>query len=243
MTAVPQPPRPKPFVLCILDGWGHRADKTDNALAQAKLPTWNRWLATSPHALVETSGRAVGLPDGQMGNSEVGHMNIGGGRVITQDLPRIDAAIEDGSFAKAGALTALIAALKNSGGTCHILGLVSEGGVHSHQMQIAALAKVVDAAGVPVRVHAFLDGRDSPPQSGAQFLASFIAALKPLKNARVATVSGRYYAMDRDKRWERVEKAYRVLVEAKGERAIIAGRTPWQHPMRTRSPMSSLCRW
>jgi 2,3-bisphosphoglycerate-independent phosphoglycerate mutase len=149
-------------------------------------------------------------------------MNIGAGRVMTQDLPRIDAAIEDGSFAKTPALTKLIAALKASGGTCHVMGLISPGGVHSHQDQIAALAAVVDAAGVPVRVHAFLDGRDTPPSSAAGFLQEFIAKLTPLKNARVATVSGRYYAMDRDKRWERVEKAYLALVAAKGDKATTA---------------------
>src|SRR5262245_35794884 len=117
--------RPKPLILCILDGWGHRSEKQDNALALAKLPVWNRFMTTCPHALVETSGLAVGLPDGQMGNSEVGHMNIGGGRVMTQDLPRIDAAIADGSIEKNGPLTDFIAKLKKSGGACHILALVS----------------------------------------------------------------------------------------------------------------------
>jgi 2,3-bisphosphoglycerate-independent phosphoglycerate mutase len=217
--ARPAAKRPKPFVLCILDGWGHRAEKTDNALAQAKLPTWNRWMTTVPHALVETSGRAVGLPDGQMGNSEVGHMNIGAGRVMTQDLPRIDAAIEDGSFAKAAALQSLIGALKKSGGACHVMGLISPGGVHSHQDQIAALVRVLDSAGISVRVHAFLDGRDTPPQSAVGFLADFAAKIAPFKRASIATVSGRYYAMDRDKRWDRVEKAYLAMVDAKGEHA------------------------
>ncbi len=217
MTSAPtSPTRPKPFVLAILDGWGYRAETTDNALAQATLPTWSRWMASVPHALVETSGKAVGLPDGQMGNSEVGHMNIGAGRVLAQDLPRIDAAIEDGAFATAPALTHLIAALKQSGGVCHVMGLLSPGGVHSHQDQIAALAATVDAAGVPVRIHAFLDGRDTPPQSAQGFLADFLAKIAGLKNAKVATVSGRYYAMDRDKRWDRVEKAYVAIVDAQG---------------------------
>ncbi len=211
--------RPTPLVLCILDGWGHRDDPTDNALAQAKLPTWSRWMATAPHALLETSGAAVGLPPGQMGNSEVGHMNIGSGRVLVQDLPRIDSAIADGSFAKNNGLQNFIATLRKTGGTAHLLGLVSEGGVHSHQDQIAALAKVVGDAGVPVRVHAFLDGRDSPPQSGAAFVAAFENAIAGHKDTRIATVSGRYYAMDRDKRWERVEKAYDVIVDAKGDKA------------------------
>jgi 2,3-bisphosphoglycerate-independent phosphoglycerate mutase len=208
--------------LCILDGWGHRNDPTDNALAQARLPTWQRWLATAPHALLATSGTAVGLPDGQMGNSEVGHMNIGAGRVLVQDLPRIDAAIADGSFAANPALAGLIAKLRASGGTCHVMGLISPGGVHSHQDQIAALAAIVDGAGVPVRVHAFLDGRDTPPQSAAGYIKEFTARLAGLKDTRIATVGGRYYAMDRDKRWERVEKAYRALVDGEGVPAATA---------------------
>jgi len=211
--------RPKPLVLCILDGWGYRAERTDNAIAQARVPTWNRWMSSYPHALVETSGLAVGLPDGQMGNSEVGHMNIGAGRVMMQDLPRIDAAIADGSLAKIPAFTDFIAALKKSGGTCHILGLLSPGGVHAHQAHMAALARLADAAGVNVCVHAFCDGRDTPPQSAATFMSTFLSAIADLKRTRIATVSGRYYAMDRDKRWDRVEKAYAALVEGKGASA------------------------
>ena len=216
MTSAPQN-RPKPVVLCILDGWGHRVERADNAIAQARVPTWDRLLATCPHALVETSGLDVGLPDGQMGNSEVGHMNIGGGRVMTQDLPRIDIAVADGSIAKNPALTQYIAALKASGGTAHILGLLSPGGVHSHQDHIAALARVIDGAGVPVRIHAFLDGRDTPPQSGMGFMEKFLGDIAGLKNTSVATVGGRYYGMDRDKRWDRVEKAYATLTDAKGD--------------------------
>ncbi len=211
--------RPTPLVLCILDGWGHRDDPTDNALAHAKIPTWNRWMATAPHALLETSGAAVGLPPGQMGTSEVGHMNIGSGRVLVQDLPRIDSAIADGSFARNTTLQTFIATLTKTGGTAHLLGLVSEGGVHSHQDQIAALAKVIGDAGVPVRIHAFIDGRDSAPQSGAGFVAAFEKAIAEHKDTKIATVSGRYYAMDRDKRWDRVEKAYDVIVDAKGTHA------------------------
>jgi len=207
-------PRPKPVVLCILDGWGHRVEREHNAIALARTPTWDRFLATCPHALVETSGLDVGLPAGQMGNSEVGHMNIGAGRVMMQDLPRIDAAVADGSLARNPTLTAFIAALKRSGGACHLLGLISTGGVHSHQDHIVALAKIVSDAGVPVRIHAFLDGRDCPPQSAAEFMAKFAADIAPQKPTRIATVGGRYYGMDRDKRWDRVEKAYMAIAEA-----------------------------
>ena len=211
--------RPKPVVLCILDGWGYRAEKTDNALAQANLPVWNRLWASCPHALVETSGNDVGLPQGQMGNSEVGHMNIGGGRVMSQDLPRIDAAIEDGSFFENATLKKFIADLQKSGGVCHLMGLVSPGGVHSHQDHIVALARAVDGAGVKVYIHAFLDGRDSPPQSGEGYMERFVHDITALKNTTIATVGGRYYGMDRDKRWERVEKAYETITDAKGASA------------------------
>jgi 2,3-bisphosphoglycerate-independent phosphoglycerate mutase len=218
-TAPTSPERPKPLVLCILDGWGYRAEKQDNALAQANLPTWSRFVANYPHALLETSGLDVGLPPGQMGNSEVGHMNIGGGRVMTQELPRIDIAVADNSIAKNPALTQLIAALKASGGVCHLAGLLSPGGVHSHQDHIAALARIIDAAGVAVRIHAFLDGRDTAPQSALGFMKKFLADIKDLKNTQIATVGGRYYGMDRDKRWDRVEKAYVVITDAKGPTA------------------------
>jgi len=216
MNKIPAPPRPKPLILCILDGWGYRAERTDNAIAQAHTPTWNRWMATYPHALVQTSGLSVGLPDGQMGNSEVGHMNIGAGRVMMQDLPRIDAAIADGSIAKIPSLVNFIAALKASGGTCHLMGLLSPGGVHSHQDQMAGLARIIDAAGVPVRIHAFCDGRDTPPKSAAEFMTKFLGDIAGLSRTRVATVGGRYYGMDRDKRWDRVEKAYNALMDAEG---------------------------
>ncbi len=212
----PSATRPKPVVLCILDGWGHRTEREDNAIALARTPTWDRLLATAPHALVETSGLDVGLPHGQMGNSEVGHMNIGGGRVMSQDLPRIDIAIENKSIEKNPALGTFIAALKKSGGAAHILGLVSTGGVHSHQDQLVALARIIDGAGVPVRIHAFLDGRDTPPSSGAGFMENFLGDLAKLKDTKVATVGGRYYGMDRDKRWERVEKAYGAIAEGVG---------------------------
>jgi 2,3-bisphosphoglycerate-independent phosphoglycerate mutase len=215
----PSPGRPKPVVLCILDGWGHRVEREDNAIALARLPTWDRLLATCPHALVETSGLDVGLPDGQMGNSEVGHMNIGAGRVMSQDLPRIDIAVANGSIAKIPELEAFIAALKRSGGAAHILGLLSPGGVHSHQDHIVALARVLANAGVPVRIHAFLDGRDTPPTSAPGFVEKFLADIQGLKDVCISTIGGRYYGMDRDKRWERVEKAYAVITDAKGPKA------------------------
>ncbi|HIP78314.1 MAG TPA: 2,3-bisphosphoglycerate-independent phosphoglycerate mutase [Kiloniellaceae bacterium] len=210
------PGTPRPVVLCILDGWGHRTSCENNAICEGPTPNLDRMQKELPHALVDASEGEVGLPTGQMGNSEVGHMNLGAGRVVMQDLPRIDAAIASGSFAAMQPLQDAIAALKRSGGTAHVMGLMSPGGVHSHQDQIATLAEILADAGIPVAVHAFLDGRDTPPRSAMDFLKDFQAKAP---NARIATVSGRYYAMDRDKRWARVEKAYRALVQGKGERA------------------------
>lgn len=211
--------RPKPVVLAILDGWGHRIETTDNAIAQANVPTWNRFLATCPHAVVETSGLDVGLPPGQMGNSEVGHMNIGAGRVMMQDLPRIDAAITSGAINHNPALGDFIAKLKVSGGTAHMIGLLSPGGVHSHMDQMAALARIIDSAGIPVAIHALLDGRDTPPSSGLGFMETFQKQIAGLARTKIVTVGGRYYGMDRDKRWDRVEKAYVAMTEAKGNHA------------------------
>ena len=219
--AMPKPTRPRPVVLCVLDGWGHRTERADNSILLAKTPNWTRFMKESPHALLQASELFVGLPTGQMGNSEVGHMNLGAGRIVLQDLPRIDQAIADGSLAKSPALAAFIAALKKSGGTAHLLGLLSPGGVHSHQDHIAALARLLAEAGVAVKVHAFLDGRDTPPKSAGPYLAKF-AADAGLDRVSVATVTGRYYAMDRDKRWDRVAKAYAALVQAQGERAADA---------------------
>ncbi len=214
--------RPRPAVLCILDGWGWRPAAQDNAIVLAKPANFNRMIAECPHALLATSGRAVGLPAGQMGNSEVGHMNIGAGRVVVQDLPRIDDAIADGTFAVRPELTALIDKARAAHGAVHIMGLVSTGGVHSHQDHIVALVKAASAAGIAVHVHAFLDGRDTPPKSGLGFMSTFEKDIAGCANARVATVCGRYYAMDRDNRWERVVKAYDAIVSAKGETAQTA---------------------
>jgi len=218
MTQHPDPKRPRPVLLCILDGWGHRDDPADNAIAQAKAPNWHRFLASYPHALLQTSGLSVGLPDGQMGNSEVGHMNLGAGRVVMQDLPRIDLAVSDGSLAANPVLVDTIAKLKASHGTLHLMGLLSPGGVHSHQDHLAALARIVAGKGVPVKIHAFLDGRDTPPSSAKDFVAKFEADIAGF-DADIATVSGRYYAMDRDKRWDRVQLAYDAMVQGKGQTA------------------------
>ena len=169
-----RPNRPKPVVLLILDGWGHRDDPPDNALAQADLPNWRALWATRPHTLIHTEGRHVGLPDGQMGNSEVGHMNLGAGRIVYQDLTRIDAAIEDGSFFDNPELRAACAAANASGGTLHVMGLLSPGGVHSHERAHVRDARTgaARAASPRVAVHAFLDGRDTPPQSAQPSLAA-----------------------------------------------------------------------
>jgi len=204
----------RPVMLVILDGWGCRDDVADNAIRQAKTPTFDRMWQSLPHGFLRTSGKDVGLPDGQMGNSEVGHLNIGAGRVVMQDLPRIGAAIASGEMARAPALTDLIKKLKAGGGVCHLIGLVSPGGVHSHQDHAVALAKILTDAGVPVLVHAFTDGRDTPPQSAADDVKCLLAALPA--NVKIATVCGRYFAMDRDKRWDRVEKAYNAIVAADG---------------------------
>ncbi len=206
----------RPVMLVVLDGWGWREDTANNAVRQAKTPTFDRLWATSPHGFLRTSGLDVGLPPGQMGNSEVGHLNIGAGRVVMQDLPRIDEAIKSGEIAHAPALTGLIDKLRKSGGTCHLVGLVSPGGVHSHQDHTVALAKILTDAKIPTVVHALTDGRDTPPQSAAEYLRAFTAALPP--SVPVVTVVGRYYGMDRDKRWERVSKAYDAMVAAEGPR-------------------------
>ncbi|MCP5367625.1 MAG: 2,3-bisphosphoglycerate-independent phosphoglycerate mutase [Hyphomicrobiales bacterium] len=210
---------PRPVVLCILDGWGDRSDTTDNAIALANTPNWDRMVSSYPRARLDASAHEVGLPEGQMGNSEVGHMNLGAGRVVMQDLPRIDAAIEDGSIYDSAELGRFVEALRQSGGACHLMGLMSPGGVHSMQDHMAAIARHVTGAGVPVVVHSFLDGRDTPPSSGAGYMARFVADVAGLPNLSYGVVSGRYYAMDRDKRWDRVQKAYAALVDAQGEAA------------------------
>jgi 2,3-bisphosphoglycerate-independent phosphoglycerate mutase len=206
----------RPVMLVILDGFGWREDHTDNAVALARKPNFDRLWAAGPRAFLRTSGEDVGLPDGQMGNSEVGHLNIGAGRVVQQDLPRIGRAIVDGSLAQAPALRTLIGALRASGGTCHLLGLVSPGGVHAHQDHAAALAGILAGEGIKVALHALMDGRDTPPRSGQEALGRLRRALPA--GTRIATVCGRYFAMDRDRRWDRVARAYAAIAEGQGAR-------------------------
>ena len=203
-------------MLVIMDGWGWREERADNAVRQARTPNFDRLWAGCPHGLLRTCGLDVGLPDGQMGNSEVGHLNIGAGRVVMQDFPRISRAVEDGTLAANPALKKLIAALRQSGGACHLLGLASPGGVHSHQDHAAALAHILDAAGVKTIVHALTDGRDTPPRSAGDFLRRLTAALPA--STSIGTVCGRYYAMDRDKRWDRVAKAFETIANGSGAR-------------------------
>lgn len=205
----------RPVMLMILDGWGWRDDSKDNAVRQAKTPNFDRFWSASPHAFLRTSGLDVGLPEGQMGNSEVGHLNLGAGRVVMQDLPRINQAVADGTLKQALAASGLIDKLKGTGGTCHLLGLVSPGGVHAHQDHAVALAELMAEAGIPTVIHVFTDGRDTPPRSAAEYVAALEAALPG--QVKVATVSGRYYAMDRDNRWERVELAWQALALGAGE--------------------------
>lgn len=207
----------RPVMLVVLDGWGWREETADNAVRQARTPTFNMLWETCPHSFLHTSGKDVGLPGGQMGNSEVGHLNIGAGRVVMQDLPRITDAEENGELAKNVELTAFIAKLRASGGTCHLMGLISPGGVHSHQDHAVALARVLADAKIPTVVHVFTDGRDTPPRSADEDVKRLIAALPA--GIKIATICGRYYAMDRDNRWERVSRAYATLVAGEGPRA------------------------
>ncbi|MCI5049292.1 MAG: 2,3-bisphosphoglycerate-independent phosphoglycerate mutase [Rickettsiales bacterium] len=205
-----------PLVLCILDGWGIRDESTDNAIAQANTPNWDQLIANYPQGVLDASEHEVGLPAGQMGNSEVGHMNIGAGRVVLQDLPRIDKAIDDGSLAENQTLIDYIEKLKKSGGTCHLMGLLSDGGVHAHQSHIIALAKIIAATGVKVSIHAFLDGRDTPPRSAKQYLETVEGEIAGEDNIAITTLCGRFFAMDRDQRWDRVKQAYNAIALGKG---------------------------
>lgn len=218
MTTTPKN-TPKPVVLCILDGWGLSTSVKFNAIAQARTPHYDRLCHKYPIAHLKTHGLAVGLPEGQMGNSEVGHTNIGAGRVVWMDLPRIDSAIKDLSLGKQPELVNFITKLKKTGGTAHLLGLISPGGVHAHQRHIAALACILSLENIPVRIHGFLDGRDTPPSSGQDFVKEFNHQISGLKNIHIATLSGRFFAMDRDRRWERIEKAYRAIMFGQGRQA------------------------
>ncbi|MCC6720094.1 MAG: 2,3-bisphosphoglycerate-independent phosphoglycerate mutase [Acetobacteraceae bacterium] len=206
----------QPVMLVILDGWGWREERADNAVRLANTPNFNKLWETCPHAFLHPSGLDVGLPAGQMGNSEVGHLNLGAGRVVMQDLPRINQACADGTIATLPALVELVAKMKASGGTCHLMGLASEGGVHAHLDHALALAGMLHGHGIPIAVHAWLDGRDTPPQSAQADLAKLAAGLPA--GARIVTVSGRYFAMDRDNRWDRTSRAYLAMAEAEAPR-------------------------
>jgi 2,3-bisphosphoglycerate-independent phosphoglycerate mutase len=204
----------KPVMLCIMDGWGERAEADHNAVALANTPVYDRLRRDFPTGVMSASGDDVGLPDGQMGYSEVGHMNLGAGRVVLQDLPRIDQAVRDGSLATNPELVSFIKNIQDAGGRCHLMGLLSAGGVHSHQDQIAALTRILADEGIEVLVHMILDGRDTPPKSALDAIATFDAARHP--GSRIATVIGRFFALDRDNRWERVETAYHAFAQAEG---------------------------
>lgn len=207
---------PKPVVLCILDGWGLRAETEGNAPALARTPAFDR-IMQGPHATLTTHGPDVGLPSGQMGNSEVGHTNIGAGRVVAMDLGQIDLAIEDGSFFEAEAIADFAKTLQDSGGTAHLFGVVSDGGVHGHLDHIAAAARALRDRDVAVTVHAITDGRDVAPKSADAYLEDLIEKLP--EGTRIATVIGRYFAMDRDNRWDRVKTAYDAIVKGQGNEA------------------------
>lgn len=209
----------KPVVLCILDGWGAREESDNNAILMANTPNYDAICDKYPSAFLKTSGMSVGLPEGQMGNSEVGHMNIGGGRVVKQELPRIDDAIANDDIKNIECVQESITKLKETGGSCHIMGLLSPGGVHSHQDHMVGVAKEYAKAGIPVLIHGFTDGRDVPPKSAKEFVKKFEADIAKLENVSLATISGRYYAMDRDNRWDRVIKAHVAISGSKGLRS------------------------
>ncbi len=205
----------KTVLLMILDGWGYREETENNAIALGDTPCWDSMWENDLHTLIETSGEAVGLPDGQMGNSEVGHMNIGAGRIVYQDFTRIEESIRDRSFHQNPQLCRAIDAAGNSGGTVHIMGLLSPGGVHSHDDQFIETVRLASERGATsIAVHAFLDGRDTPPRSAESSIERMQALVDSIPGGSISTVSGRYYAMDRDKRWNRIEKAYRAITQA-----------------------------
>jgi 2,3-bisphosphoglycerate-independent phosphoglycerate mutase len=207
-----------PLVLIILDGWGYREEKEHNAIASAHTPQWDHWWKTCPHVLLNASGPFVGLPEGQMGNSEVGHMHIGAGRIIPQDFTRINDAIKNGDFANNPILNDMIQAVKKEGKAIHVLGLLSAGGVHSHENHLFAfLALCAKQQFSNVYLHLFLDGRDTPPKSALMNLATLQKQLTRYPNATISSISGRYYAMDRDKRWTRMEPVYRLVTEGHSE--------------------------
>ena len=211
-------PRPKPLVLIILDGWGYRAETKANAIALARKPTYDRLLRDYPNTLIQTSGPYVGLPEGQMGNSEVGHLNIGAGRIVHMDSTRIELMIQNGDFFKQPVLLDAMKNARAGGRQLHLFGLVSDGGVHSYQTHLHALLKMAKQNNVErVFVHAFMDGRDTLPTNGAGYLEKLQHAMREYNTGKIASVSGRYYAMDRDRRWERIAKAYSAMVFGEAE--------------------------
>ena len=213
--------RPRPIVLVVLDGFGIGGDPATDAIAAAPMPTWRALLHEWPHAVLRASEDAVGLPPGQMGNSEVGHLNLGAGRPVLQDLPRIDAAIADGSFFDRPALLEACRQAARQGGRLHVVSLIGPGGVHANDRHLVAIADLAAHTGVPaVRVHALLDGRDTPPRSAFGYVADVERRLAAAhSDARIASIAGRYYAMDRDNRWDRVERGYDAIVHGVGEHA------------------------
>jgi len=224
MCGVPSNLPPRPVVLVICDGWGVRDEREGNAIALARTPAYDRLRRDFPYTTLSASGEDVGLPAGQMGNSEVGHLNLGAGRMVPQDILRIDLAIRDGSFFGNLALVALCAEIRARGGALHLLGLLSDGGVHSHERHLFALLELARRERIPrVLVHAFLDGRDTPPESAGTYVGRLEEAIARIGAGAIATISGRYYAMDRDKRWDRVRVAYDALVHGEGRRAKDAG--------------------
>jgi 2,3-bisphosphoglycerate-independent phosphoglycerate mutase len=221
MTPTSSATPPRPLVLVILDGFGERAERDDNAIRLASTPLLTSLLASYPHTTIGTSGPDVGLPPGQMGNSEVGHMNFGAGRIATMDISRIDYAVHDGTLATNPVLVDVVSKAKAAGGRLHLLGLVSDGGVHSSMVHLGALIQMARGSGVPVVVHAFLDGRDVQPGTAPKYVAEVERHLFGGVGL-IGTVAGRYWAMDRDNRWERVERAYRAIVDASAPRATTA---------------------
>ena len=207
----------KPLALVIMDGYGITQDNSISAISKAKTPNMDKYLNSYPNSKLNASGLAVGLPDGQMGNSEVGHTNIGAGRIVYQELTRITKSIGDGDFFEKEALVKAMENCKKNGTKLHLIGLLSDGGVHSHNTHLYALVEMAKKFGLTdVNVHAILDGRDVPPNSGAGFVKELFEKLQEIGVGKIATVSGRYYAMDRDNRWERVEKAYTAIAMAAG---------------------------
>lgn len=209
-----------PTLLLILDGWGIAPPGPGNAPSVARTPNLDALAARCPQGRLVASGREVGLPVGYMGNSEVGHLNIGAGRVVYQDMTRIDVAVEDGSFATNPVLGEVLSAVRRSGGRVHFVGLLSDGGVHSHIRHLEALCAMAAAQDIPVRIHALTDGRDCPPHSGADFVRALASSIRNQPQARIASLVGRFYAMDRDKRWERVKEAWDVIVHGKAPLAV-----------------------